>query len=392
MELDQVLKKIEWLDEERRKDKTLLAALQDRLQASEGGLELANQQIKSLNAEVARLNTMLGRMDQYDESILQLRIETKRRDDEIEKSFRKSIEEAEKVRRVELRALESDIVDLRKGLEPIPELRRGLQTRVEQELRIDKELDELDTKINEVRRSAEEYSRTYRIIEESRRQDSKRLNDVQGELTAVRKRVDEHKAQIELAGNNIRKAEARISEIVSIESERSEAQASFIEQQTLWQVERDRSWKEWTARFSSLETQAGDVEAQLQTIESTHQMVKRSQESLESLAERVERRINEITEIQRLGEERFRQDWVTFNADDQKRWTNYTLSQDEQRSEITRQIEKIAERITVQEDILEDNQDLLRQVNEQTEKRLQSLLAIVHEWVTAYERAIGQLK
>lgn len=392
MELDQVLKKIEWLDEERRKDKSQLAALQDRLQASEGNLELANQQLKSLTTEVARLNTMLGRMDQYDEALLQVRIETKRRDDEIEKQFRKSIEEAEKVRRVEMRALEGDIVDLRKELEPIPELRRSLQTRVDQELRIDREIAELDTKITEVRRTTEEYSRTYRIIEESRRQDSKRLNDIQGELTAIRKRVDEHKAQIELAGNNVRKTEARIGEILSIENERKEAQTAFIEQQTLWQVERDRSWKEWTARFSSLETQATDVEAQLQTIESTHQMVKRSQESLESLAERVERRINEITEIQRLGEERFRQDWVTFKADDQKRWTNYTLSQDEQRSETIRQIEKLAERITVQEDILEDNQDLLRQVNEQTEKRLQSLLAMVHDWVTAYERAIGQLK
>ena len=127
-------------------------------------------------------------------------------------------------------------------------------------------------------------------------------------------------------------------------------------------------------------------------MESTHQIVKRSQESLGNLAERVERRINEITEIQRLGEERFRQEWVTFKADDQKRWTNYTLSQDEQRSEVLRQNEKIGGRVTELEDLIQENQDLLRQVNEQTEKRLQSLLALVHEWVTAYERAIGQLK
>ena len=34
---------------------------------------------------------------------------------------------------------------------------------------------------------------------------------------------------------------------------------------------------------------------------------------------RFERRINEITEMERLTEERFRQEWVTFKADDQKR-------------------------------------------------------------------------
>lgn len=392
MELDQVMNKIDWLDEERRKDKTLIAAQQERIQSLENTLELANQQIKSVNSELARLNTMLSRMDQYDESLLQIRIETKKRDDELEKQLRKSIEESEKVRRVELRAIESDIAELRKVGEPIQELKRSLQTRIEHEQRTDRELAGMEQKIVEVRRSVEEYSRSFKLIEENRRQDSKRLNDVQGEVNALRKRVDEYKGQIELQGNNLRKTEARIGEIVAEETDRKEAQAIFIEQQTLWQVERDRAWKEWTSRFGSMEKQAQDVEEQLQAMESTHQMVRRSQESLGSLAERVERRINEITEIQRLGEERFRQEWVTFKADDQKRWTNYTLSQDEQRSELVRQNERLVSRVTDLEDHLQDNQDLLRQVNEQTEKRLQSLLALTHEWVTAYERAIGQLK
>jgi hypothetical protein len=392
MEIDQVIKKIDWLDEERRKDKSVITALQDRLQSYESALDSANQQIKALGAEIARLTTSLTRMEQYDEALLQIRVETKRRDDEIEKQLRKSIEEAEKVRRVEMRSIEADVVEVRKELEPIVEIKRGLQARIDQEIRLDREVEALRQQIVEVRRSTEEYSRSFKLVEENRRQDSKRINDIQGELTALRKRADEQKAQLELASNNIRKADVRINEFVSIESERKEAQTAFIEQQTLWQVERDRAWKESIARFASIEKQSMDVETQLQAMESTHQLVKRSQETLGGLAERVERRINEITEIQRLGEERFRQEWITFKADDQKRWTNYSLSQDEQRSESLRQNEKIVERVTDLEDQLQESQDLLRQVNEQTEKRLQSLLALVHDWVSAYERAIGQLK
>ncbi len=392
MEIDQVVKKIDWLDEERRKDKSVIAAMQDRIQSYESTLEIANQQIKNLGAEIARMTTLLTRLDQYDEALLAVRVETKRRDDEIEKQLRKSIEEAEKVRRVEMRAIEADIAETRKDLEPIAELKRGIQARVDQEIRLDREVEGLRQQIQEVRRSTEEYSRSFKLVDENRRQDSKRINDLQGEMTALRKRADEQKAQLELASNNIRKADVRINEFVSIESERKEAQTAFIEQQTLWQVERDRAWKEWITRFASIEKQSMDVETQLQSMESTHQIVKRSHETLGGLAERVERRINEITEIQRLGEERFRQEWITFKADDQKRWTNYTLSQDEQRSESLRQNEKLIERVTDLEDHLQESQDLLRQVNEQTEKRLQSLLALVHDWVSAYERAIGQLK
>ncbi len=111
---------------------------------------------------------------------------------------------------------------------------------------------------------------------------------------------------------------------------------------------------------------------------------------MDELAQKVDRRINEITEIQRLSEERFRQEWVTFKADDQKRWTNYTLTLEEQRNEATRQYEKLGERVTLLEDNTQEIQDVLHQINEQTEKRLQSLLSIVHNWVSSYDGNLGQ--
>jgi DUF4097 and DUF4098 domain-containing protein YvlB len=117
--------------------------------------------------------------------------------------------------------------------------------------------------------------------------------------------------------------------------------------------------------------------------------VKRIQANLEELTQRVERRVNEITEIQRLSEDRFRQEWVTFKADDQKRWTNYTLNQEEQRNEANRQFGKLAEQTTQIEDELQEVKDMLQQANELVEKRLQSMLQIAHEWVTSYERTIG---
>ena len=166
--------------------------------------------------------------------------------------------------------------------------------------------------------------------------------------------------------------------------------STFLDKQNLTAVERDRIWKDWQVRFQTIEKQAGDVEAQLLQLDSTQREAKRAQATLEDLTQRVERRINEITEIQRLAEDRFRQEWVTFKADDQKRWTNYTLTQEEQRNEITRQFEKLAEQSTHMEDELQEIQDLLQQANELTEKRLQTLLATAHEWVSSYERTIGR--
>jgi chromosome segregation ATPase len=149
-------------------------------------------------------------------------------------------------------------------------------------------------------------------------------------------------------------------------------------------------WKEWQSRFEIIEKQSAEVESQLSLLDTTHREAKRAQSTLEELAQKLERRINELTEIQRLSEDRFRQEWATFKADDQKRWTNYTLTQEEQRNETIRQFDKLSNQATQLEDDLQDVKDLLQQANEQAEKRLQSLLAMAHDWVAAYERSIGR--
>ena len=390
MDLEQLQKKLLWIEEDRRKEKDALATLENRIAALESSLAAPQQQVKELSSEVTRLSAVVTRMDQYDQAQLQARLETKRAIEDLEKELKVRNDEAEKVRKVEYKGLEADIAELRKGLEALPKIEKSLQARVEDSNQLRRVIDELRAKVEEVRTEEQEYTRTFRLLEDGRRQDAKRIVDLQGEVTALRKRSDDQRGQIELQNTNQRKLDARISELSLVESERQESMSKFLDKQALTQVERERTWKEWQTRFETIEKQAGDIEGQLLALDSTNREVKRSQTALDDLAQKVERRINEITEIQRLSEDRFRQEWVTFKADDQKRWTNYTLNQEEQRNEIMRQFDKLSESSTQMEDELQEVKDLLQQANEQAEKRLQALLAMAHEWVTAYERTVGR--
>ena len=392
MELEQILKQVDWLDEERRKDKTRISALEERIAGYEGTVAPLAQQIRELNSEVTRLNAVLGRMDSFDDSLRQIRLEQKQALDEIDKAAKKREEDAEKLRRAEMRAVDTSLNDVRKETEQIVDIKRSLQARMEEESRLARLVDETRVRIDTIRRGEEEYTRTIRLMDDGRRQDTKRLTELTGEVAAMRKRVDEDRGKIEMTANTLKKAETRVNELAVVESERRESIANFLENQALREVERERVWKEWQARFQTIESQTADVETALQTLDATHRSVKRSQQSMDEVTQKVERRINEITEIQRLAEERFRQEWVTFRADDQKRWTNYTLTLEEQRSEAQRQYDKLNEKATQLEDTIQEIQDLLQQANEHTEKRLQTMLALVHEWVSTYERTVGRSK
>jgi hypothetical protein len=392
MDLDQIIKRVQWIDDERRKEKDKISKLENRIIALEGQLVAAHQQNKDLSSEITRLSTIVTRMDHFDNVLIQQRLEAKRMVDELEKEIKKREEETAKVRKIELKTFDNSLFELRKDLDTIPKFEKVIQARMDEEARLGRSIDELRGKIEKVSHDEDEYTRTYKILEDGRRQDQKRMNDLIGEVTAMRKRVDDQRGQVELVNTSLKKVEGRLSELLSVESERRDAQAAFLDKQALLQVERDRTWREWQVRFETIEKQATDVETQLLKLETTHKESRRVHHSLEELTSRVERRISEITELQRLSEDRFRQEWVTFKADDQKRWTNYTLTHEEQRNENKRQFDKITERITHLEDMLQEEQDLLEQMGEQTEKRLQSLLALAHEWVSTYERSLGHAR
>ena len=93
---------------------------------------------------------------------------------------------------------------------------------------------------------------------------------------------------------------------------------------------------EWTKRFDDIEKRAETLTTALQTYTEVERSLRKAQEEFDEISEKLSRRIHEITEMQRLGEERFRQEWTTFKSDDQKRWVNYTLTQEEQVKENVR--------------------------------------------------------
>jgi hypothetical protein len=390
MELEQIIKRLEWLDDERRKDKIIISTLEEKIRTLEGGLPPVTQELKELHSEITRLASFTSRFDQIDSNLVQIRVDSTRAVEAIDKQRVEHDREVEKMRRTDMEAVNKSIGDVRKGLDVIPDIKKNLQLRVEEEFRLSRALEELKNLVNENQKADEESRRSQKIVEETRRQDSKRVTDLQGEMAALRKRQDEQRGKVDVSVDGLRKLDLRLNDLLAAEGERRQAQTAFIERQSLQSVERDRIWKEWQDRFEEITKQNVNFDAQMQSMESTQRAVKRSKEAFDEISQKFERRINEITEMQRLVEERFRQEWVTFKSDDQKRWTNYTLAQEEQQRESVRLVEKQNERLVLLEDITQEMKDLLHQVTDETQKRLQDLLATAHRWVEDYDRNLGR--
>jgi chromosome segregation ATPase len=386
MDNDQLAQRLEWLDKERRKDSLTIATLSDRVAKMENSSNGLESRIKNLSSEVTQLTTMLAKFDQVDAGIAQLRLDLTKMIDGIEKTRNERERDMEKLRVKDGETLQKSLADLKKMSEPVSDLKKSLQARVEEEHRLSKELAELGKRFDDSQHSDEEYLRIQKLMEEAQKQDSKRLADLQAENLALRKRLDEIRGKVDMTTESARKTEMRINELQTAEGERKQSQNAFIEKQAMQQVDRERIWKEWQTRFEDFSKERVNLDSQVQTLDAMQRSLKRSQDTFDEVNQRFERRINEITEMQRLVEERFRQEWVNFKADDLKRWTNYTLSQEEQQREYSRLTGRMDERLVALEDEYQQLQDLTHQINDETHKRLQGLLALSHEMMEEFTR------
>lgn len=387
MEFEQIVKRLEWLDEEHRKDKAALNEFEDKISEFESGLDTLSKQIKQANKKLSDLGSISARLNQFDDVLSKERADMNKALSDIEKKYRRRDKERHKQHQGALEETNKTVATLSKGMAG---LKKKIKDRSDDILRLDVTLTEMKQTVEDTSHRNEEIFQSQKLIGENRRKDIKQISDLQGEITAVRKRMDDFREKTDLQAENLRNIESRFSELMASEAERNKAQSDFLNQQNLSQVERDHVYKEWREKFDTFNEQLDSFDTQTQTLDETLRAAKRAQDTYLELNQKLERRINEVTEMQRLAEDRLRQEWVAFKSDDQKRWTGYALSQEEALRDVQKDVDKIEERLTAIDDSSQNLSDQFLQTTDITEKQLQELMNIAHEWLTSYERIMGQ--
>jgi len=224
-------------------------------------------------------------------------------------------------------------------------------------------------------------------VEENRRQDAKRVTDIQAEVTAYRKRIEDMRSKFDLVSEGLRKVEQRMSELLAAENERKQSVTDFMEKQSLANLEYEKTWQQWKTAFDDIVAKAAGLDTQIETLENLQRSVKRSQDTLDEVTQRFDRRTNELVEMQRLMEEKLRQEWANFKADNQKRWTNYSLGQEEIQAEYRRNIEALQARMQAIEDASASALDDVNLRDELYISQLQDLFTMVRGWLEKMGKA-----
>ena len=329
MEINQIASMIEWLDEERRRDKALIATLEERLATQTDSIDAMQRRVNTVESDqvvikqeampAAKEHDIIDHMRQEAEQMLE------------NAEARRLTAEREAERRLELqrenfqRALR-EVSDKAERLERQLANISDLQTEGD---RLTNAMRLLNQEIDDLSKKLEGPDRRLAFLEEQRRSDARRLAEIETELPEYKKSVDSIQPKLALIEELAVRNERRIQDFNNIDRERREQIQQFIDQQQLMVQQRDLQLQELTKRFSIHDEELQKNIERFEVWAQAYREMKRIIDDFNRIGDRLERRISEASEMQRLSEERFRDEWNDWREDDQKRWKQLTLSSDE---------------------------------------------------------------
>jgi len=164
----QLEKRLEWLDNERRNDKTLIASMQKHLETMSTENTSLRTQLADMQSEITRLNTLMIRLEQFDQSITSLETETNRQ----LKGFKDAVQNEQIQSNINHREIETLNVNLRNIQKQFPDydaINTDLEGRKEEDIRLSRLIEELKTRVNDIARFDDDYKRAfgYSILSET---------------------------------------------------------------------------------------------------------------------------------------------------------------------------------------------------------------------------------
>ena len=274
MEFEQIGKRLEWLDEQQRQSKSTYSDLLTRLASVETSVNVLGQQIKLVSQDIKQVSPVSERIDQFEQMLAKQRADLSKIIDTVEKAAIKREQDIQKLYLTEMEEIRRSVFEVSRSVNT-DDLYKKLKERAHEEQRLTTMVQDMRSSVDTVASQNKDLFQAQKAFEDGRRQDAKRVADLTGEIAAVRKRAEDARDKSAVYGDAIRNVERRINELLETETLRQEAQTSFLAQQSMSHVERDRTWKGWQEKFDRFTEVAEKMEAQIVNLDDSIRAAKR---------------------------------------------------------------------------------------------------------------------
>ena len=379
MELEKLFSRMDSIEEQMKSISNSLLSMNTHINEVDERANAFLGMVRDQNKEIARLNSAIMGLGKFDGAINQIRTDFNRKIEEMQTQHKQE-------EQIRTNLIAQDIKNMQGQFEPIKkEIKNDYEKRfvvfIEENTRLVNKFKEIEEKNKENIVSSDELKISLAALQQDVRRTTKQVEGMKADQDVFRDSQSDMRSKIETITDSLRTSETRLNELVSTESERRQNQLDFMEKQSIQLGDRERIWAEWSQQFDHTISQVNDLLPDLQKQQFT---LKQTKEDLDSATQQFERRIKEITEMNRLMDEKFKKEWDTFKADAEKRWANISLVLDDSQGGYLDKLKALQERMVFVEDNNHEMQEVLLLMSTEVQKGMQNIMKMVNGWMDAF--------
>jgi chromosome segregation ATPase len=341
MDLTQISQMVKWLDEERRKDKAAIAALQERLETQEEQFSRIDEQLASLKETLASYKVLPGRIAKFTDSLERLQLELTNMISSRDEQHRKEHREMERSRQLEIGALRDEISRVAGEIRPIPRLEERIGVVAAENSRINETVQRLNGVVTDQGKRFEDRLQAVVYLEEQRRADHQRIVEMEKIWPEIHKRVETVAAKLPLLEDALPKLKSRLEEGLKPIKEFE----TVVEELRVADFRRNQEVKKWAGQAAEVREEIARVREERQGFLEDYRDVQDALKQVEEFTGRLEIRQNEALERQRLTEERIKRQWEEWQTKQEKSRRNWEVGEEERWREQTRFNDRVQKEI-----------------------------------------------
>ncbi len=332
LDITQIDQMVRWLDEERKKDKEERTKLIQQVANLSGELEEQTARVQQLEFELSTVQGQLSRLRQMEESLNQLKSELALTLKDFKESLVDETHESEKLYRGDLDRLSQQVSLLQKDVNSLHNLKmkEWMETREAEENRLNEMIIDLKHQYEVIKSETEEKVRPLTFLSERMDQDHKRISQVQGEIIGLQKALGELKSRYALLSEQQERQQKAAEEIKLAIEKIDRDHREFIERANLKEVQRDKKIARWEEEWQSIEDKLGKFQEQMEKFSLTYRDMVKTMEAIEEFKEGIRREVNQISELQRIAEERQRKELSEFKDENDRMWHKQLITWESQ--------------------------------------------------------------
>lgn len=389
-ELQDLQKKVKWLDDERRRLSRKLTELEQQTALQEREITGREKRIHNLERQLSTTATQLARIPQVDTQLSQFKDEIVQLIEQYDRRRLQSEQEMDRLRRVEHESTIREIADMRKEFPIITRLQNDMELRLAEEARLANLIGDLQNTVTGLTNQVENWDASLNFMAEKERQNSRNINNMQSLLVEVNKRREQVNERMDMMTNNVRKLNTGNESLTTGLEEIREHMKGWMEQIQIGEYERNQKLERWRQVLDEHTDTINQFNKDWVNFSDQYKEAKMAVQTLSGWQKQIEQQQREASELLRVETNRLGSRWDDFRLENDKKWRTFSVETDQRAANNTRISRQIQEHVSDLESLLTELQQEKDTIWRMQTAQADAIKQLPRIWLEEVEKAINQ--